>query len=837
MVREQERISLAQLMAAILLILAGTLLFFYHLGKTDFARDTPARIAVYTRQMNEGGQWLTPVLRGEPRLEVPPLYLWATRIFSGFSATVTPLQERFAGAVCAMLLVLLAAWWLYRHAIRYSREDMAEATAEGFALLGGLILASNPVFFSKGREGTLNTMFVLFYSAAAFCWSESLEARRSFYAGRPWRNWVMWGYVLAGVAMLVRGPLVLPLLIVPYFLAARSYHLHRLDRVHLAGLPLALAIGGSWPLLITLFHPGIAGIWKEWLSLHMGNLDASSTPFYEFLWHILASSFPWNLLALVMAWRIGRRKDRSPTLVFWMSSLLGNLLVLTFLSNAVGQHRLPVIFFITLMAADAIYRWNFENAWAMAWRVLLRVLLVLGILLTLCGAVLLKSGLGLLLVSLVPLAWAGWAVRSRLGDMQYTPWETTMRLSAMVVCVLIAGEAVYLSDYEPKQLFFDGDLAYVSRIKRSANNPDARFFMQNNTMDIRYDYLLNTPPLLDKPIATLRPAAGAPAFDAPVYLAANEGFDALARNPYLQATACLWGKDHTRLQEGLLRVTAPAAANPATTPTQEARQPQRLALLGNQGTRSNAQKNVGKRLAKVVAKQPLEDVLLLGNNIYGPSTLKHLDFVNAFEKPYWELLKRGVTFHATLGREDQSFAWLEGKYPPFNMNKHRYYSLGACAGLVEAFMLDGERLYQDKKFDEAQLKWLEDALARSRAPWKVVCLNQSLASAANDADVNEELAGRLLPLLDRGRVSVVAWAGGPWYERLALPGHAPAFLNGGWSGKKPETSFKNDPRLKLGYNARPGFVILEFEEARAVIRAIDDNGTIVDTAVLSPPGK
>ena len=60
-----------------------------------------------------------------------------------------------------MLLVLLVAWWLYRHALRYAREDMAEATAEGFALLAGLILASNPVLFSVGRAGTLNSMFVL----------------------------------------------------------------------------------------------------------------------------------------------------------------------------------------------------------------------------------------------------------------------------------------------------------------------------------------------------------------------------------------------------------------------------------------------------------------------------------------------------------------------------------------------------------------------------------------------------------------------------------------------------------------------------------------------------
>lgn len=74
---------------------------------------------------------------------------------------------------------------------------------------------------------------------------ESLEARRSFYAGFSPRYWLLWGYALAGVAMLVKGPLPLLLLWIPYLCAARSYHLRGFDPVHLLGLVLAALIGAG----------------------------------------------------------------------------------------------------------------------------------------------------------------------------------------------------------------------------------------------------------------------------------------------------------------------------------------------------------------------------------------------------------------------------------------------------------------------------------------------------------------------------------------------------------------------------------------------------------------
>lgn len=835
MARESERISLGQIMAAGLLVLAALVLFFYHLGKTNLSREVPAKIAVYASQMNAAGEWAAPVVRGQARVDVPPLYLWSTKVFSFFSQDVTAFQERFPAALSALALVLLGAWWLYRHAERYSREDQAEASPEGFALLAGLILVTNPVLYSMARGGTLHTMFVLFYIAAAFCWSESLEARRSFYAGQPWRRWVLWGYFFAGVAMLARGPLVLPLLWVPYLLAARSYHLRRPDWVHGAGLLLALALGLSWPLAVTLYHPAAAPpLWRSWLTLLAGNLDTREASFYTYLMHIAISSFPWNILAVVLAVRVWRRVDRSPTLVFWMCSLVGNLLVLTFLSSYAGQHRLPVIVFISLLAADAIYRWNFEHPWATAWRVLLRVILVGFIGSGIVIALLLKTSWGLALFLLIPLAWAAWAIRSRLHDVSYTPWETALRLAGMVICVLFVAEAVLLADYEPKRSFYDDRLAYFVRITdrldqlRPAGDPKISFF--NADISVLYNYYVGSQPVLSQPAAQLRAAPGRPT----VLFADHDQAKGLLKEPNLEGETFLWNGDHTQVREGMFRVASGTAATSATTTTL----PWRVVLLGNQGTRSKDQERVARQINRSAGRQAVNDALLLGNNLFGPSLMKRLDIIAAFEKPYRNLLfKRGVTFHAALGREDQSMAWAQLHYPPFNMGGRRYYTFTTGPGTIDVFLLDGERLHAGGKFDEPQLAWLEGALKNSQTPWKIVGLSQPLASTANGDKVDMELTARLLPLFDRYKVSLVAWAGGMWYERLALPDHKPLFLNAGWSGKSRTTTFYvGDPRRKVGYSEHAGFVALDFYGTRAVLNATNDEGEIIDLAEVAPSG-
>jgi hypothetical protein len=154
-------------------------------------------------------------------------------------------------------------------------------------------------------------------------------------------------------------------------------------------------------------------------------------------------------------------------------------------------------------------------------------------------------------------------------------------------------------------------------------------------------------------------------------------------------------------------------------------------------------------------------------------------------------------------------------------------------------MLDSADICKDelKPAGQEQLAWLEKALASSKAPWKIVALHQALFSAAREYEPQKNLAKRLLPLLDRYKVNLVAWGGGRWYERLSLPGHFPIFVNCGWSGDQKNASFNpQDPRLRAGYDHRAGFVLLSVAQARLTLQAVTDKGDLVDVVRIGRDG-
>jgi 4-amino-4-deoxy-L-arabinose transferase-like glycosyltransferase len=126
------------------------------------------------------------------------------------------MASRLPGAIAMSLLVLLAAWWAYQHFNSYPRADGIDISPEGFALLSGLILATSPQLVNLARSGVNDSIFALFCFAAVYCLGQSFESRRSFFAGRPWRQWVLFAYVLIGLGMLTKGPAAFLFVLIPY---------------------------------------------------------------------------------------------------------------------------------------------------------------------------------------------------------------------------------------------------------------------------------------------------------------------------------------------------------------------------------------------------------------------------------------------------------------------------------------------------------------------------------------------------------------------------------------------------------------------------------------------
>jgi hypothetical protein len=144
----------------------------------------------------------------------------------------------------------------------------------------------------------------------------------------------------------------------------------------------------------------------------------------------------------------------------------------------------------------------------------------------------------------------------------------------------------------------------------------------------------------------------------------------------------------------------------------------KFAVIGDSGSGTRRQYEIGQRLAEYRKSFPFDLVLMLGDNIYGDQTPK--DFVAEFEQPYKPLLDGGVKFYAALGNHDSRDQRL---YKPFNMNGKTYYSFKAPTQDVRFFVLETD--YMDAK----QLAWLENELKTSKEIWKICYFHHPLYSS------------------------------------------------------------------------------------------------------------
>ena len=111
----------------------------------------------------------------------------------------------------------------------------------------------------------------------------------------------------------------------------------------------------------------------------------------------------------------------------------------------------------------------------------------------------------------------------------------------------------------------------------------------------------------------------------------------------------------------------------------------KFAVMGDSGSGAGRQYQLAAQFAAAYKAFPFSFVLMLGDNIYGGKFKK---IVQVFEIPYAELLKRGVTFHATLGNHDIRCATEQMEYKGFNMGGKPNYSFAPAGDLVEFFTID-----------------------------------------------------------------------------------------------------------------------------------------------------
>ena len=248
----------------------------------------------------------------------------------------------------------------------------------------------------------------------------------------------------------------------------------------------------------------------------------------------------------------------------------------------------------------------------------------------------------------------------------------------------------------------------------------------------------------------------------------------------------------------------------------------RFAVIGDTGTGSKQQYQVGDIMVRSREQFPFDFVLLLGDNMYGGET--PADFENKFSFVYKALLDAKVKFYAALGNHDQS---LQSNYVNFNMNGKEYYRFKK--GNVAFYSLNSN--YMDAK----QIKWLETELAADTSEWKIAFCHHPPYSSAKAHGSDKQLREVVEPIFAKYGVNVVLTGHDHVYERIKPQKGIYYFVSGAGGKLRKGDIDKRSPLTDKAFDKDMHFMLFEVVGNQLYFQAISRTGETVDTGVIANP--
>ncbi len=239
-------------------------------------------------------------------------------------------------------------------------------------------------------------------------------------------------------------------------------------------------------------------------------------------------------------------------------------------------------------------------------------------------------------------------------------------------------------------------------------------------------------------------------------------------------------------------------------------------FFGDSGNANQTQKNVAASMVRFCHTMACQFVLGLGDNFY-PHGVKDVDdpqFQEKFEAPYAAL---GLVFYPTFGNHDYD-GNIQAQLDYSSRSKlwaftAPYYQFNRAN--VDFFAIDTE------DFSFAQFSWLNNALARSKATWKIIYGHRPVYSYGNHGH-SYELWFWLLPLLHWYDVDF--YIAGHDHNRQVIRGKNTMHLVSGAASDPTTKLAASESALfsKIG----PGFGFLLIDDDTAQIKMVDGAGNI-----------
>jgi len=248
----------------------------------------------------------------------------------------------------------------------------------------------------------------------------------------------------------------------------------------------------------------------------------------------------------------------------------------------------------------------------------------------------------------------------------------------------------------------------------------------------------------------------------------------------------------------------------------------RFGVIGDTGTGSKQQYQVGETMVRSREQFPFDFVLLLGDNMYGGET--PADFENKFSRAYKPLLEAKVKFYAALGNHDQS---LQSNYVNFNMNGKEYYRFKK--GNVAFFSINSN--YMDAK----QVKWLETELAADTSEWKIAFFHHPPYSSAKAHGSDKQLRDVVEPVFVKYGVNVVLSGHDHVYERIKPQKGIYYFVSGAGGKLRKGDIDKKSTLTDKAFDTDMSFMLFEVVGNQLYFQVISRTGDTVDSGVIANP--
>ena len=246
----------------------------------------------------------------------------------------------------------------------------------------------------------------------------------------------------------------------------------------------------------------------------------------------------------------------------------------------------------------------------------------------------------------------------------------------------------------------------------------------------------------------------------------------------------------------------------------------RFAVIGDTGSGSSQQREVGDMMIEYHKIFPFEFVLMMGDNMYGGEA--PADFEKKFAEPYKVLLDSKVKFYATLGNHDEA---LQVNYEKFNMNGKEYYRF--TKGNVAFYSLNSN--YMDKK----QVQWLEDELGKDTSEWKICFFHHPPYSSAKKHGSDDQLREVVEPIFLKHGVEVVLTGHDHVYERIKPQKGISYFVSGAGGKLRTGDLSKASPLTAKAYDRDLHFMLFEVNGDQMYYQAISRTGEIIDSGVIA----